>query len=106
MGGHTDDCVHLGIEVAPASESFNSEHMLGDLTILTLEMLLTDELQHLGEIMGAAQHSGSQQPIEFFVLTLPRVEIGGHLSGAPRLILYERLSAGTPGRHHSAIHLP
>jgi hypothetical protein len=54
VGGHTDDCVHLGIEITSASESFNGERLLGDLTSLTLEMLLTDERQHLGEVVGAA----------------------------------------------------
>jgi hypothetical protein len=54
MGGHTDDCVQLGIEITSASESFNRERLLGDLTSLTLEMLLTDERQHLGEVVGAA----------------------------------------------------
>jgi hypothetical protein len=81
MGGDTNDCVHLGIEITPASESLDSERVLGDLASLTLEMLLTDELQHLGEVVGTAQHSGSQQPLEFFMLYFTRVEISCHLSG-------------------------
>jgi hypothetical protein len=81
MGGHADDCVNLGIEIVPASESFNGERALGDLTSLTLEMLLADELQHLREVVGAAEHPGSQQPIEFSMLSLTRVQISCHLSG-------------------------
>jgi hypothetical protein len=57
MGGHTDDCVQLRIEIAPAPESFNGECMLCNLASLALEMLLTDELQHLRKVVGAAQHS-------------------------------------------------
>jgi hypothetical protein len=58
MGSYSDDCVDLGIEIVSASECFNGERVLGDLAGLTLEMLLTDELKHLGEVVRAAQHSG------------------------------------------------
>src|ERR1035438_5843005 len=34
MGGHTYDCVHLGIEITPASESLDGERVLGDLASL------------------------------------------------------------------------
>ncbi len=84
-----------GLKSFSASESFNGERVLGDLTSLTLEVLLADELQHLSEVVGAAQHSGSQQPIEFFTLSLTRVEISCHLSGdsgpASIVILHECL---------------
>ena len=53
MDSDTDDCVRLGIEIVPASECFNGERGLGDLAGLTLEMLLTDELQHSSKVVGA-----------------------------------------------------
>ena len=57
MDSDTDDGVRLGIEIVPAPESFNGECMLCNLASLALEMLLTDELQHLRKVVGAAQHS-------------------------------------------------
>jgi hypothetical protein len=74
----TDDCVHLRIEIAPAPESFNGERVFSDLAGLTLKMLLANELQHSGEVAGSAKHSGSQEPIKLFMLSLARVEISCH----------------------------
>jgi hypothetical protein len=76
----------LGIEIASATESLNGERVLRDLTTLTLEMLLTDELEHLGNVVGTAQNPRGQQPIEFFMLSLARIEISCHLSGDSGLV--------------------
>jgi hypothetical protein len=72
MDSDTDDGVRLGIEIVPAPESFNGERGLRDLASVALEVLLANELEHSGEVMGPAQHSGVQQPIEFFTLSLIR----------------------------------
>ena len=80
MDSDTDDGVCLGIEIVPAPESFNRERGLGDLTGVALEMLLTDELEHSSEIVGASQNSRIQQPIELFTLFLIGDQISCHCS--------------------------
>jgi hypothetical protein len=72
MYGDPNDGVCLRIEVSAAAEGLDGNGVLLDALSPAFETFAADEGQNVGEILGAAQQAGGEQPIELLPFQLHR----------------------------------